>query len=318
MTLGFFARAIVQVLAAHAIVSTVASLIVLASWRHVAPDFIGSASTTSRRLFWLRMAPTAAAAFLAWGAIPVAFALWEPAGKIERVGPVALMLAVAGAGLIASSLWRLALALWETNRIHRSLVDATRAPLPLSPLPAFVIDSSFPIVALVGVFVSRLFVARNVVDACDEGELRAVIAHEQAHAAARDNLKRLLMGSAVDVLAWLPLGKRMLRDWAATAELAADENAVRHNAGRLPLASALIKVARLAIAPPGGALPASTLYRGEPIAARVHRLLDGPAPAIPPLRSWSWRVPGALMLATAPLWLRGLYWTIEELLNAGL
>ena len=124
MTLGFFARAIVQVLAAHAVVSTVVGLIVLVSWRRAASDSVSSASTTSRRLFRLRMAPAAAAAVLAWGGIPIAFALWEPAGKIERVGPVALTLAVAGAALIASSLWRLAMALRETQRIHRSLVDA--------------------------------------------------------------------------------------------------------------------------------------------------------------------------------------------------
>ena len=130
MTLGFLARAIVQVLAAHAVVSTVASLIVLAAWRRVASDSVSSASTTSRRLFRLRMAPAVAAAVLAWGGIPIAFALWEPTGKIERVGPVALTLAVAGAALMASSLWRLTMALRETQRIHRSLVDATRGSLP--------------------------------------------------------------------------------------------------------------------------------------------------------------------------------------------
>ena len=260
MTLGFFARAIVQVLAAHAVVSTVASLIVLLSWRRVASDSVSSASTMSRRLFRLRMTPAVAAAVLAWGGIPLAFSLWEPAGKIERVGPVALMLAVAGAALMASSLWRLMMALRETQRIHRSLVGATRASLPASPLPAFVIDSRFPIVALVGLFVSRLFVARTVVDACDAGELRAVVAHEQAHAGARDNLRRLLMAGAPDALAWLPVSAVMLREWGAMAELAADETAVIHTSDRLHLASALVKVARLATTPPG-ALPASTLYR---------------------------------------------------------
>ena len=318
MTLDFFARAIVQVLAAHAVVSTVGSLIVLASWRRVASDSVSAASTTSRRLFRLRMAPAAAAAVLAWGGIPIAFALWEPAGKIERVGPVALMLAVAGAALIASSLWRLTMALRETQRIHRSLVDATRASLPASPLPAFVIDSRFPIVALVGLFVSRLFVARTVVDACDAGELRAVVAHEQAHAGARDNLRRLLIASAPDALAWLPVGAGMMREWATRAELAADETAVSHSSDRLLLASALVKVARLATTPPG-ALPASTLYRGEPIAERVHRLLEAPAPATPePMPRWSRLLPIGIVAVTSPLWLRAVYAAIEELLKIGL
>ena len=77
-------------------------------------------------------------------------------------------------------------------------------------------------------------------------------------------------------------------------------------------------MARLATTPPG-ALPASTLYRGEPIAERVHRLLEAPAPtAAAPASHWSWRVPIALALATAPLWLRVLHGAIEELLKAGL
>jgi Zn-dependent protease with chaperone function len=308
----------VQVLAAHAVVTTLVGLVVLLAWRGVASSAIPSAPAVARRLYQMRMAPTAAAAVVAWGGILTAFALWEPRAKSEQAGPLALALAAAGAALVTSSLWRLAAALRETDRIHRSLMDATRASLPASPLPAFVIESRFPIVALVGVFVSRLFVARSVVDACDEGELRAVMAHEQAHAGARDNLRRLLMSGAPDALAWLPVGARMLREWAVVAELAADETAVRHTAERLHLASALVKVARLATTPPG-ALPASTLYRGEPIAGRVQRLLEAPAPsAVGPASSWPRRVALAVALATAPLWLRGLHTAIEELLKTGL
>ena len=264
------------------------------------------------------MAPAVAATALAWVGIPIAFSLWEPAGKVEPVGPAALALAVAGAALVASSFWRLTVALRETQRIHRSLVHATRASLPASPLPAFVIDSRFPIVALVGLFVSRLFVARTVVEACDAGELRAVVAHEQAHAGARDNLRRLLMAAAPDALAWLPVGAGMMREWGAMAELAADETAVSHLPDRLNLASALVKVARLATTPPA-ALPASTLYRGEPIAERVHRLLEAPArPASAPASRWSQHVAIALVIVTAPLWLRAAYAAIEELLKMGL
>jgi uncharacterized membrane protein len=318
MTLGFLARAIVQVLAAHAIVAAIASLIVLMLWRKVASGSVSSAVATSRRLFQLRMAPTVAAAVIAWVGIPIAFALWEPAGEAERVGPVALALAAAGATLIVSGLWRSTIVLRETYRIHRSLVGATRGSLPAFPLPAFVIDSRFPIVALVGLFVSRLFVARSVVEACDASELRAVVAHEQAHAGARDNLRRLLIAGAPDAVAWLPAGARMTREWAAMAELAADETAVRHSSVRLHLASALVKVARLATTPPG-ALPASTLYRGEPIAERVHRLLEAPASDPPAAATrWSRYVPIALAVVTAPLWLRVVYGAIEELLKVGL
>ena len=51
MTLGFFARAMVQVLAAHAVVSTLVSLIVLLTWRRAASGTVTSAPALSRRLF---------------------------------------------------------------------------------------------------------------------------------------------------------------------------------------------------------------------------------------------------------------------------
>jgi len=318
MTLAFFARAVVQVLAAHAIVSTIVSVVVFLAWRRVASGNGTPAPDESRRLFHLRMAPSTAAAALAWGGILVSFFLWEPAGETERVGPLALALAAMGAALVASSLWRLVACLRETRRIHQLLLHATRGALAAAPLPAFVVDSRFPIVALVGLFVSRLFVARSVVDACDDLELRAVMAHEQAHAGAGDNLRRLLMATAPDALAWLPAGARMLREWSTIAELAADETAAPHSAERLHLASALVKVARLATTPPD-ALPASTLYRGEPIAERVHRLLEAPpnAPRADEAR-WSRRVSLALVVLSAPVWLRALHGAVEELLKIGL
>jgi hypothetical protein len=318
LTLAFSARAVVQVLAAHAVVSTLVSVGVLVAWRRVASGGAMPAADEARRLFYLRMAPSAATAAIAWGGILVAFLMWEPVAATERVGPLALALAAVGAALVASSLWRLAASLLETRRIHQSLVHATRGRLTVAPFPAFVVDSRFPIVALVGLFVSRLFVARSVVDACDDGELDAVMAHEQAHAGARDNLRRLLMAGAPDPLAWLPAGARILREWSTVAELAADEAAVHHSAERLHLASALVKVARLATTPPN-ALPASTLYRGEPIAERVHRLLEPPPAAPPADRSrWLRRATFVVTLLTAPVWLRALHGTIEGLLKIGL
>ena len=159
--------------------------------------------------------------------------------------------------------------------------------------------------AIVGLFTSRLFVARSVLEACSSEELDAVLAHEGAHARQYDNLRRLALAGTPDLLSLWPSGRRLDAAWMRAAELAADEMAARDRGRGVDLAAALVKVARLATTATDP-LPASALYRGEPITERVHRLLDPPAPT--GSRQWPlWlRVAGfavllALSAATLPL-----------------
>jgi Zn-dependent protease with chaperone function len=317
MPFGFLARGIVQVLAAHAIVTTIVALGVLLMERRVMARQPSLASAHAGRLCFLRLAPSLAALLVAWLGVSLSFALWEPRVETEAVGPVALFAAGLGAVLLASGAWRTGAALWQTRRIHRDLRSATRASLPAGPLSAFVVETAFPVVAQVGLVAARLFVARSVVKACTADELKTVIAHELAHASARDNLRRIAMVWAPDVLAWLPAGARLAQAWALAAELAADETAARGPADRLHLASALVKVARLASLP-AGPLPASALYGGGPIAERVRRLLHTQA-QVAPSSSWSWpsRVALAALVAAAPVWMPLVSAAVEALLKLG-
>jgi hypothetical protein len=70
--------------------------------------------------------------------------------------------------------------------------------------------------------------------------------------------------------------------WHDAAEAVADDGATALGPeGRVDLASALLRVARLAPAgSPIVSLPASALYRGEDIADRVRRLLAPPSPPV--------------------------------------
>ena len=224
MALGFLTRGLIQVLAAHAIVSTMVALGVLLAARHVTTRSPLPAVDHARRLFALRLAPSIAALVVAWLGVPMSFALWEPRIEAEHVGPVAMAAAGLGMALVASGAWRAVVALWQTRRIQRDLRSATWASLPTLPVPAFIVETTFPVVALVGMVASRLFVARTVVRACTDDEFRTVIGHELAHASAHDNLRRLAMASAPDVLAWMRAGARLEHAWALAAELAADES----------------------------------------------------------------------------------------------
>lgn len=316
MTLGYDARAVVQALSMHAVLSTLVAILVATTWHRVTSGG-APASVMARRLFLLRLAPsfTGVAAALI---VLVGYVRWESHHHEEAVGPVAIVGAVLGGGLILAALIRGASALWQTRRIALALSRSREARLPELPMPAFVVASRFPIVALVGLTMVRLFVSRRVIDACTEDEFRAVVAHEHAHARAHDNLRRLAMAAAPDLLALLPAGARLQDAWSSAAELAADEWSARETASGVPLASALVKVARLATmpAPP---LTASTLFDGEPIVTRVRRLLD-PPPLPPPPRHTRW-ARGAVIataLAAAFLSLRLLHATAEALLRLGL
>jgi Zn-dependent protease with chaperone function len=75
--------------------------------------------------------------------------------------------------------------------------------------PALVVESEFPVVSVVGLRRPRLVIARAVLDSCSNEELRAILAHEQGHIDRRDNLRRLLLSIAPDILNWLPVSERM-------------------------------------------------------------------------------------------------------------
>src|SRR5439155_5531797 len=108
-------------------------------------------------------------------------------------------------------------------------------------------------------------------------------AHELAHDRGWDNLKRLAMRGAPDLLHWTHTAHLVERRWAAAAEHTADAAATiaGSRTARLALASALVKVARLMPAAPSLGEPISTLVDGGEIAARVERLIDeGPVHAV--------------------------------------
>ena len=193
------------------------------------------------------------------------------------------------------------------------MADAGVVTLDGLNIPTYAITSSFPIVALVGFFRPRMLVARSVLAACPEPELRAIIAHELGHLNRRDNLVRAVLALSPDVLAWLPLSHRLALAWHDAAEEAADDHAaILGEDGRLYLAEALIRVARLV--PPGSSaviVPASALYRGENLDQRVRRLLGPPAAAAVPL-SAAWRAAvTTAIVASAALALHAIHELLE-------
>ena len=144
---------------------------------------------------------------------------------------------------------------------------------------AYLIDHSFPIIAIVGALRPNLFIARRVLESLTPDEIVAALAHESGHLATWDTLKRGVLRACRDVLLIVPSGRSLDTAWAEASECAADEYAARDGRERaLDLASALVKIARMI---PGGSrptMPAGAFLLGDDDSSgvkwRVRRLVQ--------------------------------------------
>jgi Zn-dependent protease with chaperone function len=235
------------------------------------------ASSRSRLLFALRFSPIVIATITVAAFLIPAYILYEPYEASERVGPLLALVAGLSAGGLITAACR-GLAAWRATR--RLIGDWLKLAEPIRadriPIPAFRLPHSFPVIAVVGVFRRRLFIADHLFDSLHEEELSAAIAHECGHLKAIDNLKRVLLRVCRDVLTIIPSGRAFDRLWAEESEAAADEYAARTGGdAALNMASALVKIARMA--PPGlqPSMPATVSFIGADeslIARRVERL----------------------------------------------
>jgi beta-lactamase regulating signal transducer with metallopeptidase domain len=277
--LGQEARLLVVALAGYGLASTLVSLGVAAAWRRaLTPDAELHPRAMARRLIALRAAPSVAG-LLAGSMLATAFARFEPNLAREAVGVPILVVAAAGAALLVAGLVRCAQVACASTTLARRW-DSRRLVIEGLDLDVREVPTRFPVVALVGHLRPRLLLASCVAEACSPDELAAVVAHERAHLRARDNLGRSLFTIGPDLLAWLPVSSALTRAWSEATEEAADEEAAGGDQRRrLALAGALIKVARLARSAGAPPLEASALFRGEPVADRVRRLLSPPVRA---------------------------------------
>jgi len=261
----------------------------------------------ARLLFVLRSLP-----FLLAGGVVLALCvpsyLWlEPQAPTERIGAACGALGILGAALLSVSLTRFLRALAVSRDLYGSGRSATsETTFSGETLPALVVESEAPLLALVGVVRSRLLVSRSVLRVLSADELQAALRHEHAHFASRDNFKRLVFLMVPGIFPFSAGFSRLERSWAKFTEWAADDQAVAGDMRRaLSLASALVRVARLGCPPPLAVIHTSLVARDADFSARVERLLRAPLPppAAPSHRHWNTRSVrgGAGLFAAASL-----------------
>ena len=206
-----------------------------------------SARTRAEILFVMRIGPpviaiVAIAAFM----IP-SYLKYEPYGTKETVGIKLGVLAGISAVGVALAISR-GVRSWLATRslLKQWLRASTPIHLDAITVRTFVLQHSFPIIAVVGALRPRLFIASQVLESLSEEELAAAIAHEYGHLSAQDNFKRSVMRISRAALLIIPCGRWLDRAWSEASESAADEHAAeRSSQVALNLASALVRIARM-------------------------------------------------------------------------
>lgn len=312
-------------LASYAVLNMGTSLVAAAWWRQrFAVDAGRNPAARARQLGRLRAWPCAAAALLTALLVVPAFVIFEPERASETAGPVIIILAATALLQIGASLVLAVSMLMRTRAAARRWLRAA-TPLDVEPpagVPAFTVESSAPIVALVGVFNPKLLAARTVIESCTTEEFAAIVAHERGHLHARDNLKRWLMACAPDALRWTRWHREIAAAWHDAAEDAADDAATRGvERARVDLAALLIKIARLTPQPSRPAATVSPFVEISGLDRRVRRLL-GAAEELPAPRRWVPIMTTAAIGAALALVIRSgtfeqLYRAIEAIIAFG-
>lgn len=265
-------------LAALLTLNALATVLATAVWRALSERARRwPARARAQVIFALRLFPMLCASVSVLALVTPSYIAHEPATTTETVSFKLFGLALVSAVGLVLALWR-GFASWRATRLLVKDWLQGAEPLKLEGvhLPAYRIHHPFPVIAVVGAFRPRLFIATQIFDALSDEELVAAIAHEQGHLATRDNLKRTALRVCRDALAIVPCGRSLDRAWAEAAEEAADEYAAHGDAASaLDLASALVKIARIIPPRVKPTMPAIAFLIGEEsggIVWRVRRL----------------------------------------------
>ncbi len=297
----FFLLGICILLAVMLALNSTASLVASLLWKALEPRArTWSATSQASVLCLLRTVPAVGGITVVTLLFAPAYLAYEPRENHEEITlNLAIVASFSALGVMLAAVR--GIASWRaTKRLTADwLSNAKTVTLPGITIPAFRIEHRFPVVAIVGTFRPRLFIANQILESLSDDELFAALAHEVGHVIARDNLKRGLLRACRDMLLFIPCGRRLDSAWKEASEAAADEYAAgRDPVVGLELASALVKIARLVPIGSRPTLPAGAYFvdveDSSGFKARVRTLVNlaGSGSSSPP----------AALIGKLPLW----------------
>ena len=262
-------------LAASAIAWVAARTIVRRRWQPH-PDW----------LLAIRLFPACAATFFVAVVFLPAHLRFEPSESDEAFGRLLLTLTAVACAAMWRAASRAAAVGTVALRTRRTLALLPSALAGRGVRDAYEVER-FAGLSLAGVFRTRILVGSEARRVLTPEELGVALAHEHAHRAACDNVKRCAMFCAPDFFGWTAAARALEQRWRADAECRADARAVAGDERRaVQLASALLKVARLATRGNESLVSPvwSTFHEPVLLEARVRRLVSGEALAAPSTR----------------------------------
>ena len=228
-----------------------------------------SATWDASFLYALRVLPLTVAAVLVVFLVIPSFLRLEQYQTGETVGLPGLGLAFGGMIVVGFGAISALLALWKTSRFLATCPETRSWRLDNSGALLVEIASAKPMLLVTGISRTRLLISEEAVKLLDEGEMRAAIRHEQAHARFHDNLKKLVLRAVK-----FPFLSGLEQRWMHAAEFAADDAAATDESSAMDLASALLKVATQASARQMPELATSLLPGTDhTLRARIERLM---------------------------------------------
>ena len=160
---------------------------------------------------------------------------------------------------------------------------------------AGLVVSSYPFSFVWGSLRSKLIISTGLLNALTVEELRALLEHEAAHHARRDNLSRWILTACRYSSLAFPLTGLLYRWWSEQVEMLCDEVAAQRTSAPVELAGALVRLKRLTLAgfPRGRTLFQSSFQgeRGDSFDRRVTRVLslpEGPSESESDILTRSW------------------------------
>jgi Zn-dependent protease with chaperone function len=159
--------------------------------------------------------------------------------ETKRIPASVLLVALIGTATTASLAWTLGKAGWEQRRLAR-LRKAARSEIWEGRV-VWLVPSTRAAAFCAGLINPQIYLTSGLVDSLEDEEIRAVVRHEAAHAEAYVPLKALVARLFARTFFWLPALRDLESSYTLTAELAADEAAIRATS-KQAVAAALTRV----------------------------------------------------------------------------
>jgi Zn-dependent protease with chaperone function len=187
--------------------------------------------------------------------------------ETRRIPVSVLLVAVIGTGTFASLAWTLVKALADQRRLAR--LRRTAREEAWEGRTVWLLPSTRAAAFCAGLTRPQIFLTDALVSTLEPEEIRAIVRHEAAHADAYVPLKAFVARLFARSFFWLPTLRDLESSYTLTAELAADEAAIRATS-KQAVAAALTRVLDASVPAVGFANVSD---------ARINKLLDpGVAP----------------------------------------